>query len=1151
MTCRLSVKDMTDNLEWHSTAENIAAVSSLGTVTALAKGEADITVKSGTQKSVCHVIVTAPAISMNHSDVELKAGETLQLSLQGTSQTPEWNSNNRRVASVDEKGLVTAIGAGSTTIYAKIAGKLFSCSIRVYIPEEDLSGSSRVLSRGEWISYLLTHLGIDTSVPTDTGDMLWYYSDTENTTYGYAAELAHQLGILPSEKDVQDVPVFNEIADATREFGAMTAVSALGFVLTEQSDLACSDSAYLAYPKHDAIAVQQGMLRLDENGSFKPNGGLTEQLGLQILQIIQDYTDDLTIADTDIVNDIEYAPDVLVDEIQNLNFDIQQAESGTYRVVAIGNGASNIKEGNVVCLPESKEHPNGFALKVTKIISRATNQVTFEAVVPENIADVVSSIEYVGHPTIAMEAGTQAITDELGNSYSMTYDPNGFIESENVKTYAMDNGISTYGEHGGSISIPGTFTFDFGDGIKLNDKAKLSGKVELEIPDITAKVNVDFGLLSGINVKEFTLSSTQKTKVSGQVKYTVTSDSSVSGSKEIQRIPIRFGYGLSADIVFSLYWDVNGKVGVKWTLVTTEGFQFKDGNLRWLGNVEHDFQLPSVEASAELGLKTALNLVFMEVWDLTGVDMKAGPKVVGNIVERPTYSLICLDAAVYLNGKVELNTETLLGEILKDKFHYTLEHEFWTSDNSPLRLHIHAENDYDHQSGFHVVEKCTARHGSLDGYVYDENHNRVSGARISLTREYPTAGESVDSLELSRKFTNTNGYYKLQDLPEGEYILTVSANGYNTFTIDAKISKDVCTQLDNIVLVKRNSTGNGTVCGTVVNALNNQTLSEVSYVVFKNWNNTSEKDVVQRGASAGEYTIDLPAGNYTILFSCENFASAQANISINENMSILCNVVMSPQTNHVDASSIRVVLTWGSTPRDLDSHLFGPTENGGTFHTYYNNQHYENHVALDRDDTDGYGPETTTVYAVENTGKYSFYVHDYTNRFSSDSQAMSNSSAKVEVYINDTLYAQLNIPVNKGGTVWHVFDYDVSSDDFTVFNTMTYSSNPRDLGITTTALYDDTIDSSDLTEEYAIGKIVSAEEKNVEEQLELPSQNSQEATAQENYTEESSSKDNSLTDSSLSNSSLPDNDTILSQPENCMSAEANDQEPSESEELIA
>ena len=65
---------------------------------------------------------------------------------------------------------------------------------------------------------------------------------------------------------------------------------------------------------------------------------------------------------------------------------------------------------------------------------------------------------------------------------------------------------------------------------------------------------------------------------------------------------------------------------------------------------------------------------------------------------------------------------------------------------------------------------------------------------------------------------------------------------------------------------------------------------------------------------------------------------------------------------------------------------------------------------------------------MNSTGKYNFYIHDYSNGGNYSSTAMSNSGAKVQIYKGDSLVATYNIPTNREGIYWHVFDYDAATN---------------------------------------------------------------------------------------------------------------------------
>lgn len=147
----------------------------------------------------------------------------------------------------------------------------------------------------------------------------------------------------------------------------------------------------------------------------------------------------------------------------------------------------------------------------------------------------------------------------------------------------------------------------------------------------------------------------------------------------------------------------------------------------------------------------------------------------------------------------------------------------------------------------------------------------------------------------------------------------------------------------------------------------------------------------------------------------------------------------------IPAGQTRIILTWGENPWDLDSHLTGPLPDGSRFHLYYPyaetnaGSPWPEYVKLDLDDVISYGPETTTIYQQIN-GVYRFSVHDYTNLYSSSSYALSNSGAQIRVYRGSNLIATFNVPANRGGTLWTVFD--MSGNTITPINTMSYESAP-------------------------------------------------------------------------------------------------------------
>ncbi|EAT11395.1 tetratricopeptide repeat protein [Bermanella marisrubri] len=127
---------------------------------------------------------------------------------------------------------------------------------------------------------------------------------------------------------------------------------------------------------------------------------------------------------------------------------------------------------------------------------------------------------------------------------------------------------------------------------------------------------------------------------------------------------------------------------------------------------------------------------------------------------------------------------------------------------------------------------------------------------------------------------------------------------------------------------------------------------------------------------------------------------------------------LSPVMQNLDG--LRVVLTWGETPRDLDSHLSFPRN-----HVFFSDKVGDS-ANLDVDDTTSYGPETITIEQKFDDQRYVYAVHDYTNGANNrkDSKDMGFSNARVEVYVGQTLIRTYRVQPDKTATSWVVFGVD-------------------------------------------------------------------------------------------------------------------------------
>ena len=125
---------------------------------------------------------------------------------------------------------------------------------------------------------------------------------------------------------------------------------------------------------------------------------------------------------------------------------------------------------------------------------------------------------------------------------------------------------------------------------------------------------------------------------------------------------------------------------------------------------------------------------------------------------------------------------------------------------------------------------------------------------------------------------------------------------------------------------------------------------------------------------------------------------------------------LSPVMHSLDG--MRVVLSWGRSPFDLDLHTVFPGS-----HVYFQ-QKVGVAANLDVDDTDSFGPETITIEKKAFGQPYVFAVHDYSNRLLTGRASLAESGAKVFVYIGQSLIRRYEVPTAKQGTLWTVFSID-------------------------------------------------------------------------------------------------------------------------------
>lgn len=203
------------------------------------------------------------------------------------------------------------------------------------------------------------------------------------------------------------------------------------------------------------------------------------------------------------------------------------------------------------------------------------------------------------------------------------------------------------------------------------------------------------------------------------------------------------------------------------------------------------------------------------------------------------------------------------------------------------------------------------------------------------------------------------------------------------------------------------------IIAVVIDATTGEVIEDVT-VSARSSNNESE-DAVSSAVSDGngEVILSVPAGTYTLEFSKDGYVTEHEDVIVRSQTKE--NIGMKSLSPTLGEGEWRIVLEWGDTPADLDSHLVTDT-----FHISYVNPVVNQVASLDVDDTDGQGPETITINNLDMKERYEYYVQDFTNKNNPNSNALANSGATVKVYMPNGEISEYSVP-NGSGTKWSVF----------------------------------------------------------------------------------------------------------------------------------
>jgi len=345
-----------------------------------------------------------------------------------------------------------------------------------------------------------------------------------------------------------------------------------------------------------------------------------------------------------------------------------------------------------------------------------------------------------------------------------------------------------------------------------------------------------------------------------------------------------------------------------------------------------------------------------------------------------------------------------------------------------------------------LKEQTLVNPGTVKGSVIDAVTNKVVSANIVVSTE---EGEEVKTLT-----TDSDGKYTLS-LSEGNYIFSVKATGYISELMTVTVKHKETTVVSSLRQIPNSAKGDGVAKGKIINALSGENLASVTLKARKGINSKKGTVVATEYSDGdGEFSFDLEAGNYTVEATADGYISIYFELLvIGKETTAKQNASMTP---NIQSGEVRVILSWGNKPGDLDSHINTPTIDGYWYHVYWEkrgSQYYAPYTKLDVDRSDfansssgttsRSGPETITLYKSK-TGTYHYYVFNFSEgtskgRSSSIQGSLVNSRATVKVYGSTGLIKTFTVPNGGVGNYWDVFTYDGGTGKITTVNTITNS----------------------------------------------------------------------------------------------------------------
>lgn len=859
---------------------------------------------------------------------------------------------------------------------------------------ETIVEDNNTITRGEWINSLVTAMNYpDLTVEIDKP----YFNDTAGTIVENSINYAVAYGIVELD-DESFYP--NQLA--SREFVAVTTVKALGFI--PQDELTCDDANEIEDKQEAYLAVKLGIISLIDN-HFYPNDNATMTLVNKSLSVVKDVLDSQNVSNEPVSN-IDYKDGVIT--LQENEVTILENE------IIINNGVEteDIQKDSIIVVGETG------CYKVTDKSTRDNKTVL--GVEPADLNEVIENMN--------IEGTTKADFSKFIPGENVIVDiPEADTNARSVTT--PDIGKMTFEiSLGDNIAVKGSLNADITITTKCDIDARFAWP-PLDFKNIMLKLDPRLDVEAGIYVGDSEGAIDEETLE--KVKDAFKNGKKCKGTINLGKLPVVGIPGCRIYLEFGMQYSLEGHFKVVCNVDGQFGVQVYNNNPRLICSANGSVS-PELGGNVKIGPELAgvLKTLGYDIIDLSASTGAAGE---GSLAYRPT-GMLCADLGAY----AYMDMSALKNCVIGDWLDVGWEKSFWDSKNSPLKCNGHFENGT-------LVENCTYCDATINGMVVDaETNEPISGADVKVFRV-------SDGQQITSSSTNDLGNFTIYVAGNQRLRVETSKDGYMTCKEEIDVASNEVKQLQTRLQVRGSDGTNekGKAGGIVSDAQTGRGISDVNIKVRQDWGNKDGEILKTLATNAsGEYLIDdMSLGNYTLELSKENYVTGYLNIVITKSGNLQQHATLNPKAIAGDESELRVVLTWGQVPSDIDSHLVG---NNDRFHVYYSNKQYSKDgeliCDLDVDDTSSYGPETMTLYKSAHNEVYSFYLHNYTNRNSTNNSILSNSGATLTIYVKGEYKQTIYIPTNTQGTLWHAFNYHSDSQEIELVNNFSYQSSPSAIG---------------------------------------------------------------------------------------------------------